>query len=293
MLGNNTVKSTREQMLQINVRQKAFYEDARFASPQASSTDTVRVAELPTRLWSWLRNRIQVWRESSGVNEHISDLHRQWMNDLKDACVLDLGCFTGNNLSLWIAEHCADYTGIDLSETAIAQLDAKLRERELLHARAYAQDFLANTYPDDHFDLIYACSVLHHFKDRTTLLKELRRVLKPGGLIISIDPLMTEPLNRLTRAVYRPFQVDRDWEWPFTYSTFRLLRQYFEIEDMQGAIGMSKLSLPFYLIPGLSKLGQVFGDWGAMFDNKYARKPGLPFFLCWMVTLCLRKPGKQ
>jgi len=84
------------------------------------------------------------------------------MCSLKDAYVLDLGCFAGNDLSLWIAENCADYTGIDLSEQAIKVLNAKLRERGLIHARGCAQNFLANSYPDNHFDLVYAYSVLHN-----------------------------------------------------------------------------------------------------------------------------------
>jgi len=226
----------------------------------------------------------------AGVDEQIYALHREWMSNLKDSRVLDLGCFTGNHLSLWIAENCAAYTGIDLSEQAIAVLDAKLRERQLPHAYAYMQDFLANSYPDNHFDLVYAVAVLHHFKDMTTVLQELHRVLKPGGIVITFDPLMTEPLNRLGRMLYRPWQTDRDWEWPFTFATFRLIQKYFEIVDMQGAMGTAKLGFPFQLIPGLDRLGQAISRWGVQFDKKYAKRPGLPFVLSWLVTLRLRKP---
>jgi ubiquinone/menaquinone biosynthesis C-methylase UbiE len=229
-------------------------------------------------------------RKLLGVDEQLYALHRKWMQNLKGSHVLDLGCFAGNHLSLWIAENCAEYTGIDLSEQAIAALNAKLRERQLTHAHAYMQDFLANSYPDDHFDLVYAFSVLHHFKDMDTMLAELHRVLKPGGIIISFDPLMTEPLNRLARLLYRPLQADRDWEWPFTFKMFHLIQKYFEILDMQGLMGMVKLGFPFQLIPGLERLGQAISHWGVEFDNKYACRSGLAFSLCWLATLQLRKP---
>jgi ubiquinone/menaquinone biosynthesis C-methylase UbiE len=275
-------------MLQINVRQKDFYE-SRFEALRVSSQTLERAANMPTNLWTWMRRKVHNFRASSGVNEQIYALHREWMSNLKDARVLDLGCFTGNELSLWIAENCADYIGIDLSEQAIGVLNAKLQERGLIHAHAYTQDVLANSYPDNYFDHVYAYSVLHHFKDMTIVLQELYRIVKPGGVIISVDPMMTEPMNRLTRKLYRPLQTDSDWEWPFTRTTFRLIQKYFEIAEMQGFMGMVKLAFPLRLIPGLRNLGQAIEHWGLKFDNKYARKFGLPFFLCWFTTLRLRK----
>jgi ubiquinone/menaquinone biosynthesis C-methylase UbiE len=287
-LRNNHALDTHQEMLQINVKQKDFYE-ARFEASQVGSLATERAASAPTNMWTWMRNNVKDMRKSMWVDEQIYAMHRRWLCNLKGARVLDLGCFAGNHLSLWIAENCADYTAIDLSEQAIAVLDTKLHAHELTHARAYTQDFLANSYPDNYFDLVYAYSVLHHFKDMNVILKELHRVLKPGGIVISFDPLMTEPLNRLARMLYRPLQTDREWEWPFTYSTFRYLQRYFEIANIQGFMGISKLGLLFQLVPGLRKWGQVIGCWGLEIDNKYARKVGLPLFLCWMVTLQLRK----
>jgi 2-polyprenyl-3-methyl-5-hydroxy-6-metoxy-1,4-benzoquinol methylase len=281
-------KNSRQKMLQINIGQKDFYE-SRFEARAVGKPTEERAANLPTNVWTWIRHRVKDMRKSSGVDENLYALHREWMSTLKDACVLDLGCFTGNPLSLWIAENCADYTGIDLSEQAIAVLNAKLRERQLIHAHGYAQDFLANSYPDNHFDFVYAFSVLHHFEDISVILAELHRVLRPGGMVISVDPLMTEPLNRLVRMLYRPLQTDRAWEWPFDRETFRLLKRYFEIADMQGFIGMVKLGFPFQMIPGLGGLGRTIGRWGLKFDNKYARQLGSPFFLCWQATLYLRK----
>jgi len=240
-----------------------------------------------------MRNKVKNMRMSVGVDEYLDKLHREWMCDLKGARVLDLGCFAGNPLSLWIAEKCADYTGIDLSEQATALLNAKLYERQLTHARAYALDFLANSYPDNFFDLVYAYSVLHHFKDISVVLEELHRVLKPGGVIISVDPLMTEPANWFARMLYRPMQSDRDWEWPFSRRTFCLLQKYFELVDVQGLIGMVKLGFLLQIVPGLNALGRTIGRWGLKFDNKYACQLTLPFFLCWQATLRLRKPDRR
>jgi 2-polyprenyl-3-methyl-5-hydroxy-6-metoxy-1,4-benzoquinol methylase len=275
-------------MQQINVRQKDFYESL-FDAYQIEGPVAVQAANVATNIWAQMRRRLVEMRRATGIDEQIYELHRKWLGDLTGSRILDLGCFTGNHLSLWIAENCAEYTGIDLSEQAVAVLNAKLRERQLTHACAYAQDFLASSYPDNYFDKIYAFSVLHHFNDMSVILQELHRVLKPGGVLISFDPLMTEPLNRFMRMLYRPLQTDRDWEWPFSYATFRLLLKYFEIADMRGFMGMVKLGFPLQMVPGLVHLGQVVGRWGLKFDDKYTQRLGLPFFLCWLATLCLRK----
>jgi len=285
----SVAEAARRQMLELNVRQKDFYE-SRFDAQQVARVAPERAANAVTNGWSVLRAKLVDLRRATGVEDELYVLHQEWMSDIQDARVLDLGCFAGNHLSLWIAEHCADYTGIDLSEQATAILEAQLRQRGLDHARAYAQDFLDNPYPDNHFDLIYAYSVLHHFKNMTVLLEEMHRVLKPGGQIISFDPMMTEPANRLARRFYRPLQSDRDWEWPFTHSTFRLLRRTFQIVDMRGLLGMVKLGFPFQLVPGLESVGRRVGQLGVRFDNQHARRLNLPFFLCWQVTLRLRKP---
>ena len=288
----SATEAARLRMLQLNVRQKDFYE-SRFDAQQVDRMEPERAANAVTNTWSRLRSKLVDLRRATGVEGELYELHQEWMSDIKDARVLDLGCFAGNHLSLWIAENCADYTGTDLSEQATAILEAELRSRDLPNARAYAEDFLDNQYPDNHFDLIYAYSVLHHFKNMTVLLEEMHRVLKPGGQIISFDPMMTEPTNRLARRFYRPLQSDRDWEWPFTHSTFPLLSRYFEFVDMRGLLGMVKLGFPFQLVPGLESVGRKIGLAGVAFDQKMARRPNLPFFMCWQVTLRLRKPLKE
>jgi ubiquinone/menaquinone biosynthesis C-methylase UbiE len=42
--------------------------------------------------------------------------------------------------------------------------------------------------PNDHFDLIYSCTVLEHTQDPALVLKEALRVLKPGGMMQFVYP---------------------------------------------------------------------------------------------------------
>jgi hypothetical protein len=91
--------------------------------------------------------------------------------------------------------------------------------------------FLSNPFPDDHFDIVYAHSVTI-ISERKVAFKSCD-VIKPGRMIISFDPMKTEPLNH-RRALYRPLQSDRAWEWPFDPHILDD-QQYFVIESMQDS----------------------------------------------------------
>lgn len=277
----------RQEMLDLNLRQKAYYETRYDA--YGADTEEISTASWFTNLWWRIRGPLDRSDKAFGVEDDILAMHRQWVGDLSERAVLDLGCSHGNPLSLWLAEHAATYRGVDLSEKAIAELNQDLSALGRKDAKAMAVDILNNDFPDHSFDVVYAKSVLHHFSDIEVLCDELNRLLKPGGIIISFDPLQTEPLNYLARMVYRPYQSDRDWEWPFTRKTLSTLDKYFELEDMQGFRGFTRLALPFLIVPFLEKIGLSIGKWGWRIDQKLARSRNLFLYMCWDITMLMRK----
>jgi SAM-dependent methyltransferase len=274
-------------MLAVNVRQQDYYE-SRHEAKRSGLGAAERAANEATRAWTWLRRRIIRVRMAAAVDDYLLDLHRRWLGDLTGKRVLDLGCFDGNVLSLWLAERASEYVGIDLSEHAVAALNRKLEERGLTTARAEAIDLLANPWPDASFDVVYAHSVLHHFADLDVVLAELRRILRPGGVVVTLDPLKTEPLNRLARALYRPFQTDRDWEFPFDRAALRVFERHFRIEERRGLLGAVKLALPLLLVPGLARSGKRLAARLLAFDDKHARTASLGFYMSWLVAMKLR-----
>jgi SAM-dependent methyltransferase len=277
----------RNAIIELNKRQKAYYE-SRFRAAGGAE----RAANRLTNLWTYLRRRIQANDERIGTREHKLADHKAWLGDLSDKDVLDLGCFSGNELTLWIAGRCRSYVGLDLSENAAAELQAKL-ESAVPDGRAIARagDILQNDFADGSFDVIYAHSVLHHFEDITCVLEELRRLLRLGGMVVSVDPLATEPLNRTARALYRPFQTDAAWEWPFTLRTFRELRRYFVLDRVQGYRGFSMLSFPLALVPFLGPVARDVGRAGLHLERRFADRPGPALWICWVVSTRLVKPA--
>ncbi len=93
---------------------------------------------------------------------------------------LDLGCGTGLNL-----DHLARYavpTGTDFSEEALAFC------RERGHTSLAKADAAELPFPSNYFDIITALDVIEHLDDDHAALMELKRVLRPGGLLIVSVP---------------------------------------------------------------------------------------------------------
>jgi SAM-dependent methyltransferase len=94
--------------------------------------------------------------------------------------ILDVGCGTGANL-LMLSEY-GEAEGVDISEDALAFC----RERGLDKVRLGAGEKLP--YEDGTFDLVTALDVVEHMDDDLAGLREMRRVLRPGGRVLLFVP---------------------------------------------------------------------------------------------------------
>lgn len=94
--------------------------------------------------------------------------------------ILDVGCGTGANL-LMLSKY-GDAEGVDVSEDALAFC----RERGLDKVKLGAGEALP--YDDGTFDLVTAFDVVEHMDDDLAGLREMRRVLRPGGRVLLFVP---------------------------------------------------------------------------------------------------------
>ena len=268
---------TKEEILELNKEQKAFYNnEEQFAKRNAFVT-----------LWRNFRNGpLNSYQKAYGLRTTMYKLHKEWMGDLSNKKVLDLGCLRGNSLSLYMAKHAKKYVGIDLSDVATNQLQQKLDALNCPDAKAIAVDFLADEFSESDFDIIYAFGVLHHFENFEILMHRLAEKLKPGGEVISFDPLETSAPVILLRKLYRPFQQDKEWEWPFNRKTFHRISKYFEIVELRGVLGKSKYGLLLHILPFSENFKKkkiermVASDWRNQQPNEVLN--------CMQVTMRLR-----
>lgn len=100
-------------------------------------------------------------------------------NQTTNLKVLEVGCGLGTD-GAQFAKAGADYTGIDLTEAAV---DLARRRFELFNLPGTFRiaDAERLDFPDNSFDLVYSHGVLHHTPDTTAAIREVHRVLRPGG----------------------------------------------------------------------------------------------------------------
>lgn len=96
--------------------------------------------------------------------------------------VLEIGCGLGTD-GAQFAKAGAEYTGIDLTEASI-ELARKRFELSGLKGKFRVADAEKLDFADDTFDVVYSHGVLHHTPDTETAVREIHRILKPGGRAI-------------------------------------------------------------------------------------------------------------
>lgn len=97
----------------------------------------------------------------------------------KDLDVLEIGCGLGTD-GAQFAQAGARYTGIDLTEAAV---DLARQRFELFNLPGdfRVADAEQLDFADNSFDLVYSHGVLHHTPDTAAAVREIHRVLRPGG----------------------------------------------------------------------------------------------------------------
>jgi ubiquinone/menaquinone biosynthesis C-methylase UbiE len=98
--------------------------------------------------------------------------------------VLDLGCGTGRHL-IFLAGKKFDVYGFDISEHGIKIAKKWLKRQGLKANFKVGNIYKKLPYKNNYFDAIISTQTLHHGKiiEIRKLLKEMKRILKPNGLI--------------------------------------------------------------------------------------------------------------
>ena len=264
----------KRETLETNIRQTEFYQ--------------YKKKNFATKIWYSLRNGIlRKVRKSIGVEKQIHQLHLEWCGDLSKKKVLDLGCYAGNSLSMHLALNSKEYIAIDLSENGISHLRNRLKN--IKHANAFAIDFLSEEFTEKNFDLIYAYGVLHHFKDVQMLIERLNEKLNTNGMIISNDPLQTSLPIKLIRTLYRPFQSDKDWEWPFSKKVYYQFENAFIIRERRAMLGKTKWFFIVNLLPFSAQKKLAIGKKWHHEDWEKSKVSDSYMFRCMHLSMLMQK----
>jgi ubiquinone/menaquinone biosynthesis C-methylase UbiE len=158
-----------------------------------------------TRLFAFMYDRMSAGTEDAGLRE----VRRRLLADAKGQ-VLEIGGGTGANLQLY-GRGVESLTVTEPAPPMLRRLDRKAREQAPLAKvlRASAEEL---PFADDSFDTVVSTLVLCGVDDQAQSLREVRRVLRPGGQLLFIEHVrsddpkvarMQDRLNGVNRFVVR------------------------------------------------------------------------------------------
>jgi ubiquinone/menaquinone biosynthesis C-methylase UbiE len=105
--------------------------------------------------------------------------------------VLDLGCGDGRFAEALVRAG-AQVTGADVAEAALVRARRRAPDVEYVRIEPHG----SWPFSDQAFDVVWAGEVLEHVADTEAWLREVRRVLAPGGRFLATTPHVG-PLRRL------------------------------------------------------------------------------------------------
>ncbi len=184
------------------------------------------------------------WQAVDKYYSIIEGRARFWEDFLRARCagkrVLEYGCGQGKYTPR-LAEFGGNVTGIDLSETAIANARASARAAGV-EVEFKAMDAEALDFPDQTFDVICGNAILHHL-DLDRSFSEVARTLKPDGVAIFMEPLGHNPLINLKRRMTPTLRTPD--EHPLKMSDVRLARKHFGCVEIRAYHLLSLTAVPF------------------------------------------------
>lgn len=154
---------------------------------------------------------------------------------------LDLG--TGPaQIPIFLAQRCPkiQITGIDLSVNMLALGEQHVAEAGLTDRVALeCVDAKTLPYPDQSFDGVISNSIIHHLPDPLTAFREIRRVVRPDGLILIRDLMRPNTPQAAQALVERYAADDTPYQKKLFYDSFLAALTIPEIEVMLAQAGLT------------------------------------------------------
>jgi len=104
-------------------------------------------------------------------------------NEKDNSKILDIGTGNGNFITIitQLTDKFSEIIGIDLIDASIEGCKEHFKDERI---NFFNMDALSMEFKDDSFDFVCLSNSLHHLEDVKATLREMERVLKPGGALV-------------------------------------------------------------------------------------------------------------
>ena len=140
--------------------------------------------------------------------------------------LLEVGCGEGRGID-WLLPKITSYSAIDKIESVVHRLQLKYPLAKFIAGNIPP----LTSYSDDSFDCVVSFQVIEHIQDDHLFLKEINRILKPGGVALITTP------NRPLSLSRNPWHIREYTAIELT----ELAKKYFSYVEMKGITGNEKV----------------------------------------------------
>ena len=185
--------------------------------------------EDPEKIRAWKTMMMPIIRHSAGLIES------------KPGRLLDIGSGYGFFLEE-MKNQGWEVEGIELSETGRNHTQGRIK------VPVHSRPLELLSLPEDHFDVVTLFYVIEHLSDPVATIREIRRILRPEGMLLLRWPHSTPvvrllgPLSRMFDLYHTPFHL-----YDFSPRTISMLLSATSFEHVRTVIGGHTLpELPIY-----------------------------------------------
>lgn len=182
----------------------------------------------------------------------------------KNDIVLDLGCGNGQN-AIKTAKLAKVVIGVDINQDLLNLAKKSAQLEKVSNIKCERANLEGNLrFKDESFEKLIFLDVLEHLKNRNQILKEIKRVLKPRGLLILGVPNSNTSWKKLQRSVELCSYSDPDHKIEFSEQSIKELLASHGFKIIH--FGYGKYDTPlrgfFDIIGGFSlKFYKKISDW--------------------------------
>ena len=150
-------------------------------------------------------------------NDFYSNVNKELINSLEiksDLKIVDLGCGSGG-ISKIIVDKLNQINSLNSSIVAVDSSDLSLREAKenLKSVSNTLITFVQSRYEEfsskikDKVDLVVLCNAIHYLDDKELVIKDVMKILKPGGRFVFNSSFFDDALGSKLLAEVLDFQI--------------------------------------------------------------------------------------
>ena len=167
--------------------------------------------------------------------------------------VLDIGCGNARDIAM-ITKSGGRVFGVDISEGMVAAARQEVENMRISGVKLQVGDATSLAFPDASFDKVLCSEVIEHIPDAPLALREMRRVLKPGGQLVLSTPNKSSWYGQERYRIWEGL-LRRKWphpcdEWRSMEEVLTLLEEsHLEVCERRSVCFIPGFILTYFFLP--------------------------------------------